>query len=115
MEAGAGCNGNVNYNPSWKSDGQSAWSNNGNYYVGWCKDNLGTGKRTDDQQRGMQTLAPSDSNANTGKLRDCGVVHKLSFAAGNMYLEYKPDFYGPSPDDRRYMGPIDGLPLSGTY
>lgn len=101
MEEGAGCNGNVNYNANWRSTiGQSAWSSNGDYFVGWCKDNSGNGARSPNQQTGAQKTAPTDANGNKGALGDCGVVHKVSFAAGNMYLEYKPEFHGPSPDDQ---------------
>ena len=94
------CTGNALFAKGTFSDSDH-WNTNGKYYIGWCDDNRGTGKRSAEQSNGLRTVPSTKVKAKVtkGKRGACGVVQKLTFPAGNMWLEYKPEFYGPSPDD----------------
>ena len=79
------CTGNALFAKGTFSDSDH-WNTNGKYYIGWCDDNRGTGKRSAEQSNGLRTVPSTKVKAKVtkGKRGACGVVQKLTFPAGNM-------------------------------
>jgi solute carrier family 8 (sodium/calcium exchanger) len=94
------CDGNTLMTPAVFEDNDH-WAKNQAYHIGWCNGATGNGAKSALQTNGKRTTPPQKDGGTItkGARGDCGVVQKLVFPAGNMWLEYKPEFYGQSPDD----------------